>query len=185
MILPGALIGCSPFHESNAASPDAASSDGALPDGASPDGASPDGASLDGAGLDTGILPDGGSLIQCGAVRCPAAPDSVCCVTASGSSCTTASACTGVKIACDDTADCAALGADYICCAYDDAVMPTPSLLRSVCAVSANCDARGARDQMCDLGGSTNQCQVAADGRTACTVFPYSNASGYSVCMYP
>jgi hypothetical protein len=103
--------------------------------------------------------------------------DSVCCVSTSGESCTTASACAGAPLTCDDTTDCAQLGfaADHICCGYNDRVGPT--LLRSACVLSSACDANGPQDQMCDAAGSAAQCQVAGDGHTRCAPLNYTSGA--------
>jgi hypothetical protein len=162
-----ALGGCTSFGE-------------AVPD-ASPDvAAQPADASADAS-------PDAGAAatVQCGTARCPVGPDSICCLTNRGASCTSVAACSGARVACDDTEDCAALGfaANEICCAYNDG--SAPALLRSACVASSACSADGPQDQMCDPAGPEEQCRVASDGRTLCAPFKYSNAAGYAFCVAP
>lgn len=137
------------------------------------------------AASDSGKEKDAGSTIKCGDAGCPATAGSVCCVTAAGPTCTTAAACQGAPVACDDTPDCVQLGfgAGYVCCAYNNGA--GPALLRSACVLSASCDAAGPQDQMCDLKGPAQQCQVAGDGRTNCAAFTYTNTSDYAFCQTP
>jgi hypothetical protein len=144
---------------------------GALGVACQPFGETSSGASSEGG------APSSGATIQCGTRRCPVGADSVCCVTASGESCTTASACADAPLACDDTGDCAQLGfaADHICCAYNDGKGPT--LLRSVCVLSSACDAAGPQDQLCDAAGPATQCQAAGDSRLRCAPLTYSSGA--------
>jgi hypothetical protein len=171
-VLGAALGACTSFGE---AVPDASSD-------ASPDRAD------QAADASTEASPDAAAAqatVQCGAARCPVGPDSVCCITNAGASCTSVATCNGARLTCDDTEDCAALGfaATDICCAYNDGNAPT--LLRSACVRSSACNADGPQDQLCDPAGPKEQCRVARDGRTLCEPFTYSNAAGYAFCVTP
>lgn len=177
-----ALAGCGSFGEE----PPFAGADGgaaAAEGGGSADAAGGADASPDGRSKDAAASTDA-AQVHCGATRCPVGPDSVCCVTDAGSKCTTASGCTGAPVACDDTEDCVVLGfKGLICCGFNDGT--GPKLKRTACVQSSACDANGPQDQMCNLQGPVSQCQVANDGRTKCSTFTYTNATGYAFCRAP
>jgi len=176
-----ALTACGSFGEEPSSGGDAGdggAADGAVvPDGATAPDAAPDAGRKDAAAGDA-------ASVHCGSTRCPVGPDSVCCVSDAGSKCTTVSGCAGVPVACDDTEDCVALGfKGLVCCGFNDGV--GPKLKKTSCVQSSACDANGPQDQMCNLQGPADQCQVAKDGRTKCTSFAYSNATGYAFCRAP
>ena len=135
--------------------------------------------------IEAGSLPD--ASVVCGTSRCPVGADSVCCLSATGPSCSTRSGCLGAKVSCDDTEDCAALGlSGTICCGFDTGLIndASPKLNSTSCVVLSACDPNGPQSQMCNVDGLAAQCRVAGDQRILCSPFAYGNApTGYASCQ--